>query len=244
MLYSGLPNSPKKKTSNQKPVAAVAEKVPAAEKVVEVHEVLKSGSKSEKDGDADYTPESSSEESDKPKKVVWENYSKKDLYFKWVKARNDATDLRKDKNDLDEIRKQQAKEIKEYLKQLKGVQSLHTKNDTLRRKLQDETGKAQREKLEAHSLLESNEIALEKIKTNYEVMTTKADIETAATLGKLDLQFSECKLKLDAKEKECALLTDENKRLKKRIDKLEDLTVVKTKSDMQVLAMNEKNLVK
>ena len=75
-------------------------------------------------------------------------------------------------------------------------------------------------------------------------MTTKADIETAASLGKLNLQFDECKMKLDAKEKEVASLTEENKRLNKRIDKLELLTFTKTKLDMQVLAMNEKNLVK
>ena len=30
------------------------------------------------------------------KKLVWENYTKKDLYFHWVKARNDASDLRKE----------------------------------------------------------------------------------------------------------------------------------------------------
>ena len=57
---------------------------------------------------------------------------------------------------MDEIRKSQAKEIKEYNKQLKGVQSLNTRHDALRHKFQDEAGKAQRDKIEAQALLDSN----------------------------------------------------------------------------------------
>ena len=37
------------------------------------------------------------------KKLIWDYYSKKELYYKWVKARNDATDLRKEKNKLEEV---------------------------------------------------------------------------------------------------------------------------------------------
>ena len=51
--------------------------------------------------------EPSAEEGSNPvkkNKVVWENYSKKDLYYKWLKARNDATDLRKERNELDQVR--------------------------------------------------------------------------------------------------------------------------------------------
>ena len=60
-------------------------------------------------------------------KFVWDNYSKKDFYYKWVKARNDATDLRKEKNKLEEIWKSQARELKENVKELKIGQSLYTK---------------------------------------------------------------------------------------------------------------------
>ena len=178
------------------------------------------------------------------KKIVWNNYSKKDLYFKWLKARNDATDLRKDKMKLEEVRKNQAKEIRDYVKQLKGADSLTLKNDGFRKRLESETAKAQREKFENKALLDSKQIMLEKIKSKYEVMTTKAEIETTATLGKLELKFDEVKLQLDAKEREVKTLADENKKLKKKVDKLEDLAFSKSKTDLQLLSMNEKNMIR
>ena len=52
------------------------------------------------DSNCEYT-----EELSKNKKPMWENYSKKDLYYKWLKARNCLTDLRKDKNNLEAIQK-------------------------------------------------------------------------------------------------------------------------------------------
>ena len=129
---------------------------------------------------------------------------------------------------MDGICKSQAKEIKLSQKQLKVNDTLSTKNETLRKKLLDENAKAQIGLLEKDALIDKNEIMLEKIKSTYETMTTKADIETTASLGKLELKFNECKLKLEAKIQEVKMLTDENKRLKKCIDKLEDLSFAKS----------------
>ena len=46
------------------------------------------------------------------KKLVWENYSKNDLYYKWLNARNNATDLRKEKSDLEKVRIGLNKEVR------------------------------------------------------------------------------------------------------------------------------------
>ena len=237
--YSGVSSKSVKKkvAANQKKTAAKKSEV---EENVVVQNVQKEVEKLV-DSDEEFTEE---EQKSVKKKIVWDNYSKKDLYFKWLKARNDATDLRKEKNDLEEIRKSQAKEIKELIKELKGSQSLYTKNDTLRRKLEDKTAKSQRDEFEKQALIESNEMMVNKLKNKYDALTNKANIETASALGKLELKFEECKLNLDAKEREVKSLTDDNKKLKRKIDKLEVLSFAKSKSDMQVQAMNEKIMIR
>ena len=89
--------------------------------------------------------------------------------------------------DLYYIVQSQARDIKEYVKQLKGTQALNTKQDVIRHKLEDEHAKAKRDTFKAKALLDSNEITLNEIKSHYEEMTSKAVIETTAALDKLEL---------------------------------------------------------
>ena len=77
---------------------------------------------------------------------MWENYSKKDLYYKWLNARNTATDLRKEKSDLENVRIGLNKEVRALKNELKeadvvydGAAALedkieHTENELLEEK--------------------------------------------------------------------------------------------------------------
>ena len=101
------------KQRNRKQATVEKKKVELVQKVELVGNV--------KDSEEEYIEDEEVEEEPEKKKQVWENYSKKDLYFHWVKARNNATDLQKARNKLDNIRKEQAKALKEVKKELKAA---------------------------------------------------------------------------------------------------------------------------
>lgn len=204
-----------------------------------------------KDSDEEYSVEEEEveEELEVPKKkVVWENYTKKDLYYHWLKARNDATDLRKERNDLDAARKEQVKAFKELKKELKlaenqlGKQNaVHNKNGTLQKQLDEEKAKGQRNRLERQNLMENKEIMVKNIKESYENMTLKQELKSSAALQSFELKFAECNLKLKAKDTELKALADENKALKKKNEKFETLLFQKSKGDIEVHTMDSKN---
>ena len=76
-----------------------------------------------------------------------------------MKARNDASDLRKERNDLDGVRKEQVEEIRDLKKALKAAETkkqgiTQSKYETLQKKLEDEKAKSSREKLENFAVSE------------------------------------------------------------------------------------------
>ena len=118
------------------------------------------------------------------KKVVWENYSKKDLYYKWLKARNDATDLRKDKIDLDNIRKELTKELKELKQELKEADSFYKAGKTLEREndrlvcqLNDEKEKSKKAISTKNSLIQTKKEMMDSIKKNTTVWQAKGSMK-------------------------------------------------------------------
>ena len=202
-----------------------------------------------KESDEEYTVEEEQTEKESvKKKLVWNNYTKKDLYYHWVKARNDATDLRKEKSELDDVRKEQTKYIKDLKKDLKVAETqlnkqntIANKNGNLLKQLDDEKAKCQRNRLEKQQLIENKEILIKNIQENYENMSLKNKLEATATLQEYQLKFAECKLKLDSKIAENKTLLSENKDLKQRQKKLDALLFAKSKADMEVKTMDEKN---
>lgn len=234
-------------------MAAVAEKVPPTEKVHEVaHQLL--GNKPNEvevqpvvdDSEEEYTEEVEEEKVGAgKKKLVWENYTKKDLYYHWVKARNDASDLRKDRNDLDGVRKEQVKEIRELKRALKAAETkkqgiTQSKYETLQKKLDDEKTKSQREKLEKKTVMENKDIMIKNIQDSYDNMTMKAELEKTASLQQFELKFAECQLKYESKVKEVKALQDRNKELDKKLVKYDNLLFQKSKADLQLKLMEDK----
>ena len=170
---------------------------------------------------------------------------KKDLYFHWVKARNDASDLRKERNDLDGVRKEQVKELRDLKKALKAAETkkqgiTQSKYETLQKKLEDEKAKSSREKLEKKTVIDNKDIMIKNIQDSYNNMTKEAELETTASLQQYKLKFAECQLKYDSKVKEVKALKDENTELKKRLVKYDNLMFQKSKADLQLKSMEDK----
>ena len=233
-------NQDTSKQRNRKQATVEKKKVELVQKVELVGNV--------KYSEEEYIEDEEVEEEPEKKKQVWENYSKKDLYFHWVKARNNATDLQKARNKLDNIRKEQAKALKEVKKELKAATnkfekngSVSTKNVTLQKQLDKEKAKLQRNQLEKQTLMENKEIMLKNIQESYDNMALKNELESSASLQSLQLKFQECHLKLESKINEAKVLADENKALKKKVEKFENLMFAKSKADMEVNTMDEKN---
>ena len=193
-------------------------------------------------------PESTTSEK---KKVVWENYSKKDLYYKWLKARNDATDLRKERNDLDKVRIDLKKELRELQKELKEADlvcgdkdELVNENCILKSELEDEKEKLSESKLNTKKLMEERKNLMATMKEKYDTMTSKTAYENVTTLGQLKIKFTECDLKLKAKTTEVKELQEKNRGLKKKLTKMQNLLMAKNKLDLQVASMEEKSQVR
>ena len=162
------------------------------------------------------------EEESGTKKLVWENYSKKDLYYKWLKARNDATDLRKERNDLDKVRIDLKKELRELQKELKEADlvcgdkdELVNENCILKSELEDEKEKLSESKLNTKKLMEERKNLMATMKEKYDTMTSKTAYENVTTLGQLKIKFTECDLKLKAKTTEVKELQEKNRGLRK-----------------------------
>ena len=163
------------------------------------------------------------ERSLKKKKLCWESYSKKDLYFHWVKARNDATDLRKARNDLEALRKKQAKEIRELKKELKeadsvydGAVELEDKHEATKNELLIEKEKNSEMAIEKKQLMDEKKSLMTSIKEKYDKMANKAEYDNVKALGQFKIKFTECDLKLKAKNTEVKELMEKNRALKKR----------------------------
>ena len=184
-------------------------------------------------------------------KVIWENYSKKDLYYKWLKARNDATDLRKEKNELDQVRISLKKELRELQKELKEADvlgedkdELENENSDLKSELEDEKEKLSESQQATKKLLDEKKTLMATIKDKYDTMVSKKTYENVTELGQLKVKFTECDLKLKAKTAEVKELQEKNRALKKKVSKLKDLVMGKKKSDLQVASMEEKSQVR
>ena len=201
-----------------------------------------------KESDEEYTEEvKDAEEDSRKKKLCWESYSKKDLYFHWVKARNDATDLRKAKNDLDAVRKKQAKEIRELKKELKeadsvydGAVALEDQHAETKNELLMEKEKNSEMALEKKQLMDEKKSLMTSIKDKYDKMANKAEYDNVKALGQLKIKFTECDLKLKAKNSEVKELIEKNRALKKKVTKLKEMVFAMKKSDLQVASMEEK----
>ena len=191
------------------------------------------------------------EEETGTKKLVWENYSKKDLYYKWLNARNAATDLRKEKSNLEKVRIGLSKEVRALENELKeadvaydGAAALEDQIEHTENELLEEKEKNSKIASEKKKLMDEKKNLISTMKEKYEAITSKADYDNAKALGQWKVKFTECDLKLKAKIEEVKELKQKNSALKKKVNKLKEMVFSKTKSDLQVASMEGKNEVR
>ena len=185
------------------------------------------------------------------KKHPSKNYSKIDLYDKWVHARNQATDRKKEVDNLQKEVKLQKKTIVALEKEVGKGENFELKVYQLQDQLKDvnanfqtEKDKAQTLKKNSRSSTECTNKMLASMKATYESICSKKDFEFKSQLCELQLKFKETELKYNHTEKENKRLNEEIVRLKKNTTQVNELKVASLKSEIQIRSMVDKSNLK
>ena len=174
------------------------------------------------------------------------NYDKIDLYSRWVRSRNEATD---NKNLLEELQKESRRdqrEINRLRKELDGAQkqvvNLQDKFEKAQFELQEERKKRNLKNGSSEKVSNSERIA--NMRATYLNLTEKKEYEHKSSLLDLQLKYSDMELKYNAKEEKIKRLEQELKEAKKGEINYNELKVAFLKQEIQVSSMHEKNMVR
>ena len=195
------------------------------------------------------------EEEEEEKEVVSEkpiashpskNYDKIDLYSRWVRSRNEATD---NKNLLEAFQKESRRdqrEINKLKKELDGAQklvlNLQDKIEKTQSDLQEERKKRNPKNVSSEKVSNSERIA--NMRATYLNLTEKKEYEHKSELLDLQLKYTDMELKYNSKMEKIDRLEKELKEAKKGQVHYNELKVASLKQEIQVSSMREKNMVR
>ena len=135
------------------------------------------------------------------KKHPSKNYSKLDLYDKWVHARNQATDRKKEVESIQKELKRTKKKITSLEKELGKGENLELKVYELQDQLKDASANLIQEKDKTVTLKKNSKSStdctnkmLTSMKATYDSMCSKKDFEYKSELCDLKLKFKETEL--------------------------------------------------
>ena len=171
------------------------------------------------------------------------NYTKLQLYDRWVRSRNEATD---NKNELEDLQKQSRRDQKE-INRLEGeVDRMEAQVSNLQDKLekkQAEVKNLQSDKKNSKNGV-SNTAIIQNMKATYDHLTSKNEFQHKTELCELNLKFKELQVMLENSNDKIARLEEENKNLKKNNCNVRELKVASLKSEIQIQSMQEKNCIR
>ena len=212
-------------------------------------------------GTASQTPISTKHTSEKDEEYVSEcepeeavtshpskNYTKVDLYHRWVRARNEATDNKKDLLELQKESRRNKKEMEKLYKELEKeqgtVEKLENKCDDLFYQIEEEKQKSQSTKKDGKEGKVSNTAIIANMKATFDNLQSKKEFQHKTHVCELQLKYKELEIEYKAKEQQIVWLEEENKDLKKNQCNVNELKVASLKSEIQICSMQDKSLVR
>ena len=179
------------------------------------------------------------------------NYTRIDLYDRWVQARTNASQYKKqvtetqkeifkDKKELDKL-------YRELTNERETVHGLQEKVDDLVLELKEEKEKKEgknddSEKSEKSKVSNTERIA--NMRATFQSLQTKKEYEHKTVFCELQLKYDELNLHLQSKEDEIQRLREQVKEYKKHSCNFRELKVASLKSEIQVSTMRDKNCVR
>ena len=176
------------------------------------------------------------------------NYTKKELYDRWVQARTLASQY---KQQVTETQKEIVKDKKELHKlygeltnEREVVDGLQERVEDLLLELKEEKEKKKGQNNESEKSQVSNTERIANMRATFQSLTTKKEYEHKTVLCELQLKYDELNLHLKSKEDEVMRLREEVKDYKKHSCNFQELKVASLKSEIQVSTMRDKNSVR
>ena len=171
------------------------------------------------------------------------NYTREDLYDRWVKARTNASKYREAVTGLQKEAVKDQKELEkvygELNKEREKVDDMQEKIDSLKLEKKDVGAKSKNAKGKKPPVSDTERIS--NMRATYQCLKEKNDYEHKSVLCELQYKYDELALNLKAKEEEIVRLKDEVRFYKKDHTNIKDLKVATLKSEIQISSLREKN---
>ena len=171
------------------------------------------------------------------------NYSKIDLYDRWVDARTQKIEYR---NQVTELQKETFKDQKELEKLYRDLSKEKELVEELRTKVEDvshevdESSEKKKSKKGAEKKAVSDTERIQNMRATFQNLTEKKEYEFKNVLCELQLNYDQLKLHLANKDEEIVRLKEDVNFYKKDHCHLKELKVATLKSEVQVTAMRDK----
>ena len=174
------------------------------------------------------------------------NYTRENLYDRWVKARTEASKYKETITDLQkEVFKDKKELEKVYIelnKEREAVDDLKEKNDSFELENKEEKAKSKTEPSKKPSVSDTERIT--NMRATYNSLKMKTQYEHKTVLCELQFKYDELALHLNAVQEENDRLKDEVRYLKKDHTHIKELKVQSLKSEIQISTIRDKNVMK
>ena len=174
------------------------------------------------------------------------NYTKFNLYNRWVKARTDVSTYKQEVRELEKESVRDKKEIaklyKELNKETEKVEKLQDKVDDLLLEVEEEQVKSKSEETKLSKV--SNTERIQNMQATFQSLQSKQEYKHKTVLCELQLKYNELNLHLKSKDKEIGRLKERLNLYKKDKCNIKELKVASLKSKIQVSSMRERNNVR
>ena len=171
------------------------------------------------------------------------NYTKENLYERWVKARTEVSKYKETVTDLQkEVFKDKKELEKVYIelnKERETVDDLKEKIDSLELEKKEEKAKSKTEPSKKPQVSDTERIT--NMRATYNSLKMKTQYEHKTVLCELQFKYDELALHLNAVEEENHRLKEEVKYLKKDHTHIKELKVQSLKSEIQISTIRDKN---
>ena len=176
------------------------------------------------------------------------NYTKIDLYHRWVRACNEATDNKKDLLSVQKESRRDKKELEKLYKELEKekstVEKWENKYNNLLYWMEEEKEKNESTKKDGKQGKVSNSAIIANMKSTFDNLQAKKEYQHKTQVCDLQLKNKELQIDLNAKEQQIVRLEEEIKSLKKNECNVNELKVASLKSEIQIRSMRDKSLVR
>lgn len=176
------------------------------------------------------------------------NYTKIDLYDRWVEARTEKVEYR---NQVSELQKELFKDKKELEKLYRDLSKERELVEGLKNKVDDlthEVDESKEQKKKSEKTSEKKPVSdterIQNMRATFQNLTEKKEYEYKNVLCELQLNYDQLKLHLANKEEEIVRLKEDVRYYKKDHCDLKELKVQTLKSEVQVTAMRDKSSIR